>query len=108
MKYKNYYRILELRGPRASEDDIKSAFRKLAKKYHPDLNPQNEDKFKDVNEAYEILGTARLRKRYNIRYFFHTFQNGIDLSSVRQSIQDIGKSEFVKIFIGDCLEKEKN
>ena len=107
MKYKNYYEILGLRGPRASDDEIKSAFRKLAKRYHPDQNPQYEDKFKAINEAYQTLGTPRLRKRYNVRYYFHIFQNGVDLSGVKESIDNIGSSEFVKIFIGEYFDKSK-
>ena len=97
MKYKNYYKILGLKGPKASNDEIKSAYRKLAKKYHPDINPGDTEiaeRFKDINEAYQILGEEKLKKRYNIRYYFHTLDNGIDLEKVKNS-------EFVKIFIGE-------
>ena len=104
MKYKNYYKVLGLRGPRASEDEIKSAFRKLAKKYHPDQNPQYEEKFKDINEAYQTLGTEKTKKRYNIRYYLHIFQNGIDLSSFEESAKSFKNSEFVKIFIGEYTD----
>ncbi|MBR3280888.1 MAG: J domain-containing protein [Clostridia bacterium] len=106
MKYKNYYKVLGLRGPRASENDIKSAFRKLAKKYHPDQNPQYEEKFKDVNEAYQVLGTERTKKRYNIRYYLHFFQNGIDMQGFKDSIKNFGNTEFAKIFIGEYTDFE--
>ncbi|GCF09011.1 DnaJ C-terminal domain-containing protein [Dictyobacter arantiisoli] len=67
MDYKDYYKILGVaRG--ASADDIKKAFRKLARKYHPDVNPGDkkaEDKFKEINEAYEVLADADKRKKYD-------------------------------------------
>ncbi len=66
MQYKDYYEILGVkRGATASE--IKSAYRKLARKYHPDVNktPEAEAKFKDINEAYEVLGDDAKRQRYD-------------------------------------------
>lgn len=67
MKYKDYYEILGV-TKNASESEIKSAYRKLARKYHPDVNrndPNASDKFKDINEAYEVLGDPAKRKRYD-------------------------------------------
>ena len=64
---KDYYKVLGV-DKNASEDDIKSAYRKLAKKYHPDLNkdnPEAAEKFKEVNEAYEVLGDETKRKNYD-------------------------------------------
>src|SRR5712691_10437055 len=66
LKYKDYYEALGV--PRtASEEDIKKAFRKLARKYHPDVakGKGTEDKFKEINEAYEVLGDPAKRKKYN-------------------------------------------
>jgi len=65
---KDYYEILNV-SKDASPDEIKSSYRRLAKKYHPDLNPNDkeaEKRFKEINEAYEILSDPEKRKRYDM------------------------------------------
>lgn len=65
--YKDYYKILGL-PKTATEKEIKAAYRKLARQYHPDVNPGDktaEDKFKDVGEAYEVLSDADKRGKYD-------------------------------------------
>lgn len=67
MEYKDYYKTLGV-DKNAGEKEIKSAYRKLARKYHPDMNPndpQSEARFKEVNEAYEVLGDSEKRKKYD-------------------------------------------
>ena len=67
MEYKDYYKILGV-DRKASEDEIKRAYRKLALKYHPDRNPDNkqaEEKFKEINEAYQVLSDPQKRNRYD-------------------------------------------
>ena len=67
MQYKDYYNTLGVKRT-ASEKEIKSAFRKMARKYHPDLNPNDreaEARFKEANEAYEVLSDAEKRKKYD-------------------------------------------
>lgn len=65
--YKDYYATLGI-PKTATEKEIKAAYRKLARKYHPDVNPGNkgaEDKFKEISEAHEVLGDADKRKKYD-------------------------------------------
>ena len=67
VKFKDYYETLEV-GRNADDDAIKKAYRKLARKYHPDVNPDNksaEEKFKDLQEAYEVLSDGDKRRRYD-------------------------------------------
>jgi curved DNA-binding protein len=67
MEYKDYYKILGVARD-ASADDIRSAFRKLAMQYHPDRNPgdkQAEERFKEINEAYQVLSDPQKRSRYD-------------------------------------------
>ncbi|CAM4286708.1 DnaJ C-terminal domain-containing protein [Zobellia nedashkovskayae] len=67
MDYVDYYKVLGV-PKKASEKDIKKAYRKLARKYHPDVNPNDataEKKFKEINEANEVLGNVENRKKYD-------------------------------------------
>lgn len=67
MDFIDYYKILEI-DKKASDKEVKAAYRKLARKYHPDLNPKNleaEKKFKEINEANEVLSDPEKRKKYD-------------------------------------------
>lgn len=67
MEYKDYYKILGV-DKKASKDEIKKAYRKLARKHHPDVNPgdkSSEERFKEINEAYQVLSDDEKRDKYN-------------------------------------------
>lgn len=105
MKYKNYYKILELKSDRVTDDEIKNAYRRLAKRYHPDINPGDEvasEKFKDVNEAYQVLGDEVAKKKYdrihNIYRVKDTFED------TKEKLNFDGFSDMMEMVFG---KKEK-
>jgi DnaJ-class molecular chaperone len=67
MEFKDYYKILGIEN-KADEKDIKAAFKKLAKKYHPDSETGSEERFKEINEAYDVLQDKNKRSRYDYMY----------------------------------------
>ena len=92
MNFVNYYKILGLQK-KASEKDIKKAYRKLARKYHPDLNPNDktaEKKFKEINEANEVLSNPENRKRYD--KYGENWQHAEEYEKAKQKQQQYQKS----------------
>jgi molecular chaperone DnaJ len=61
---KDYYKVLGV-SDKATEDELRRAYRKLAKQYHPDAHPGSEDRFKEISAAYDVLGDAEKRKEYD-------------------------------------------
>ena len=69
MIFKDYYKILGLEDNKATPEEIKTAYREQAKKYHPDINSHethfSEERFKDINEAYKVLSTPTSKRKYD-------------------------------------------
>lgn len=91
MEFKDYYQILDLLKT-ASESEIKAAFRKLAKRYHPDLNPNNKEaeaKFKEMNEAYQVLSSPEKRKKYD--QYGKDWEHADEFEKAKQQQQSRGR-----------------
>ena len=115
VKYKDYYEILGVTRS-ATEKEVKSSFRKLARKYHPDANKNNksaEEKFKELNEAYEVLGDSDKRKKYDM--LGNNFRGGndftpppgfdnFDFSKGFTQTQDSPFSDFFELLFGEALK----
>jgi curved DNA-binding protein len=96
VQYRDYYEVLGVPKD-ASQDQIKKAYRKLAKAYHPDANPgnkKNEEKFKEINEAYEVLGNPENRKKYDQLGSRFNFTNGYDFDPSQFGFGRGGRYEF--------------
>ena len=109
MPVKDYYKILGVRED-ASDAEIKKAFRNLAKQYHPDTNPGNkqaEEKFKEINEAYEVLSNKQKRAQYE--QLRHAQARGFDFSQAGRGTEfsSFGGFDFTNIF-SDLFSGRKN
>ena len=105
MRFKDYYKILELENSKVTADQIKNAYRKQAKKYHPDVNVGNkvaEEKIKDVNEAYRILSNPITKKKYDRTWNYNV---GYRKKKTKTSGEIAG--EFFGMFFGNSDIKEE-
>ncbi len=114
MDYKDYYATLGVKKD-ASQDDIQKSYRKLARKFHPDVNkdPQAEVKFKEIGEAYEVLKDPDKRKRYDQLgsnwnrsgpppgYGFGQGAGGFDFSDFQGAGGGAGFSDFFEMLFGE-------
>ena len=104
MVVKNYYKILDLETSHVSIDEIKSAYRQAAKKYHPDLNVGDslaEERFKDINEAYKVLSDATARRKYD-RMWNSKFGKGKKAFTSKSQ-----KGAIIDMFLGNIDNTEK-
>jgi len=112
MAFIDYYKILGV-SKKATESDIKKAYRKLARKYHPDLNPNQKDaeqKFKEVNEANEVLSHPENRKKYDAYGEHWEHAEDYEKANNRNSIKDLQviniaaiQKKIFQISLGLCL-----
>ena len=105
MDFKDYYKTLGLKKS-ASEKEIKSAFKQLAKLHHPDTQDGSEEKFKEINEAYEVLKDASKRGRYDYLYKTVQEENSFKTRDFKQSKMYTDTESF-KDFYNRAKENQK-
>ena len=101
MIFKDYYKILGLETNTVSLDTIKLAYRKQAKKYHPDINvgnKRNEEIFKDINEAYKILSNSSEKRKYDRMWNHHVGRK--NKNTTYESSKKFVFSDLLNIFFG--------
>ena len=107
MKFKDYYKILELENSRVTIDQIKTAYRKQAKKYHPDVNVGNklaEERIKDINEAYRVLSNPTTKRKYDRTWNYNI---GYKQKKAKQKTSGEVAGEFFGMFFGNNEIKEE-
>ena len=105
MVYKDYYKILGLETSKVTLDEIKTAYRTSAKKYHPDVNVGDvlaEERIKDINDAYRVLSTPATKRKYDRTW---------NANYYKEQRKNRGKESFFDIFLGNVntsLNKEED
>ena len=108
MIFKDYYKILGLEDNKVTPEEIKTAYREQAKKYHPDINSGNsfsEERFKDINEAYKVLSTPSSKRKYDRMWNSNVGRK----KKFEESKREEGSifSNFFNMFFGEKLDAEK-
>ena len=107
MKFKDYYKILGLENSKVTTEQIKNAYRKQAKKYHPDVNVGNkvaEERIKDINEAYRVLSSSTLKRKYDRTWNYNI---GYKQKKLKQKTSGEVAGEFFGMFFGNSDIKEE-
>ena len=110
MIFKNYYKILGLDTNKVNPDEIKTAFREQAKKYHPDVNGGNsriEERFKDINEAYKVLSNGATKRKYDRMWNKHVGDKIKKEYEESKRSKDSVFSDFFNMFFGTPVEKNE-
>ena len=109
MIFKDYYKILELETNKVTMEQIKTAYREQAKKYHPDVNVKDkfsEERFKDINEAYRILSQGPSKRKYDRMWNSH-----VGNKKKKQEYEETKKSidtvfaDFFNMFFGNIKQQ---
>lgn len=100
MIFKDYYKILGLESNKTSLNEIKTAFRDQAKKYHPDVNSGkfSEERFKDINEAYKVLSDSTAKRKYDRIWYSHV---GKRLDREKDKLEREQKTDFLGVLFGN-------
>lgn len=111
MIFKDYYKILGLDNNKVTMEDIKQAYREQAKKYHPDVNVGNvasEERFKDINEAYQVLSNGTTKRKYDRMWNTH-IGNRRKKQQYQESKcgRDAVFSDFFNMFFGNIKEEQQ-
>lgn len=111
MIFKDYYKILGLEDNKVTMEDIKQSYREQAKKYHPDVNVGNtisEERFKDINEAYQVLSDRVTKRKYDRMWNTHV-GNKRKKQQYKESKRDKDAvfSDFFNMFFGNIKKEEK-
>lgn len=108
MIFKDYYKILGIESPKATIDDIKTAYREQAKKYHPDVNVGNknaEERFKDINEAYKTLTNQSTKRKYDRMWNAHIGRRKNKAKQNKE--QKTTRQELLSVLFGLNTKKEE-
>lgn len=108
MIFKDYYKILDLPNNKVSISQIKTAYREQAKKYHPDVNianANNEERFKDINEAYRVLSDTIAKRKYDRMWYRNVGKKNASYEESKRS-KDSLFSDFFNMFFGNIDVKD--
>ena len=106
MIFKDYYKILGLPNNKVNMSQIKTAYREQAKKYHPDVNnSRNEERFKDINEAYRVLSDSISKRKYDRMWYRNVGKRNSSYEESKRS-KDSVSSDFFNMFFGTVESRE--